>query len=123
MKPETFKIGYAALINAFANSEKTTPATMDVYWEMLRRMPDEKFETGVRKCLATCKFFPTIAELGAACLPPLLERLPYNPHVYREPRKLNWTEQLDEMEQDQRRLLADKSSRKPLFGFWKKDKN
>jgi hypothetical protein len=105
MKRETFNLGFAALVNGYAYAvERVTPESQDVYWEMLKGIPDAKFNEGVRKCLSTCKFFPTIAELGDASLPPKTKLARYNPYTYSEPEKITWETQVREIEQKQRLL-------------------
>ena len=95
MTREAFNIQFTALVNAYAYAaERVTPESQDVYWEMLKGIPDEQFKIGVRACLGSCKFFPTIAELGDASLPPVEERAPYNPFTYRPPRLIGWREQV-----------------------------
>ena len=100
MKRETFNLGFAALVNGYAYAaERVTPESQDVYWEMLKGIPDEKFNQGVRKWLSTGKFFPTIAELGQASLPTKTKLAPYNPYISHEPRQVTWTDQVSEIEQ------------------------
>ena len=95
MTRETFNEGFAALFNAYVYAqERTTKESEEVYWMMLREIPDAVFNDAVRHCLGSCKFFPTISELGEAAYPTIEERAPYNPFVYREPRKVGWQEQL-----------------------------
>jgi len=93
MDREFFNYNWAALISAFPNS-KVTPESQDIYWMMLKELPEEMFNKGVKKCLTDCIFFPSIHELGETSVPPVIETYPYNAHVYREPRKLAWTEAL-----------------------------
>lgn len=93
MDRAVFNLSWAALINAFPNG-KVTPESQDLYWMMLKDIPEEMFEKGVKKCLTDCTFFPSIHELGETSVPPAIEFYPYNAHVYREPRKLTWTESL-----------------------------
>jgi hypothetical protein len=70
MKKDVFNEQFAALVKAFVYSEqRATAETQDVYWTMLQDIPDDKFCAGVRRCLAECRFFPTISELGNASLP------------------------------------------------------
>ena len=93
MTKETFNLNFAALLAAFPNN-KASPQSQDVYWMMLKDIPEEMFEKGVKKCLANCSFFPSIHELGKTSVPTITERSPYNAYVYREPRKLPWAEAL-----------------------------
>jgi hypothetical protein len=69
MKRETFNKQFAVIVNAYTIAQKLSDEAQDVYWEMLKDIPEDKFLMGVRLCLATCKFFPTIHELGQASLP------------------------------------------------------
>ena len=83
MTREFFNQHFAVLVNVFIAAQLTAEA-QDIYWEMLKDIPQEKFGEGVKHCIATCKFFPTIAELGEASLPTLTKIIsrcpPYNPH-------------------------------------------
>jgi len=81
MTRKTFNQGLAMLFNAFTYAqERTTPETEEVYWHVLKHIPDAKFNEGVIKCLMDCKFFPAIAEIIEAIYPPY-EKLPkYNPY-------------------------------------------
>lgn len=63
MNREFFNEHFAALIAAYVYAQKAPEEGQDVYWEMLRDMPEANFSHAVRSCLAGCKFFPTIAEL------------------------------------------------------------
>lgn len=94
---KTFNEQFAALVNAFPNTAvKLSEETQDVYWAMLQEIPDEKFIKAVKRCLGTCRFFPTIAELGEASLPTKTRLAPYNPYVYQPPIEVDWQEQLAE---------------------------
>lgn len=105
MDRRTFNIGFTTLVNAFTYAaERVTLESQDIYWEMLHGIPDAAFNQGVRKCLADCKFFPSIAELGEASLPPQTRFAPYNPRVYLEPRKIGWREQVQEMSAEQKAI-------------------
>src|SRR5215475_14085130 len=106
MTKEFFNRHFAVLVNCFITSNLTAEA-QDIYWEMLKDIPQDKFSDGVKYCLATCKFFPTIAELGEASLPTItkiISRLPtYNPHGRHEDYlptplevKLDWRAQLEQ---------------------------
>jgi len=96
MKRETFNKGFAALVTAYTISSKLSDESQDVYWEMLQGLDDAVFDRGVKACLADCKFFPTIAELGEACLP--VNGLGYN-----------WRQQI-ERKQD-RKALTQRATR------------
>ena len=43
-------------------------AKRDVYWVVLRDIPDDLWQNGVRKCLQHGNFFPSIEELAEASL-------------------------------------------------------
>lgn len=100
MKREFFNQQFAALVNAYTISRQLADESQDVYWEMLKDIPDAKFAEGVKECLATSKFFPTIAELGDASLPPVIDRSAGLPPVDRPWPLLNWREQLREVEKE-----------------------
>lgn len=106
MTREFFNQQFAALANAYVMAQKLPDETQDVYWTMLQKIPEDKFAAGVRHCLANCKFFPTIAELGNASIPKVKQLAPYNPYVYTEPRTLDWQEQIEQQERKQDRLEA-----------------
>ena len=93
MDREFFNYNWAALISAFPNS-RVIPESQDVYWSILKDIPEERLEKGINKCLTDCTFFPSIHELGEGSIPTTIETYPYNPYVYREPRVLTWTESL-----------------------------
>jgi hypothetical protein len=96
MTEKLFKLGWATLFNAFPNSSQTvTKQTQEIYWKILREIPDDLWEKGFQRCLRTCKFFPTIVEIGEACLDGHLIEWSYNPHCYNEPKKLEWNKALD----------------------------
>lgn len=69
MTRDFFNKQFLALWGAFLQSQKTVQETQDIYWEMLKDLPEHAFAAAVKKCLAESKFFPTIAELGDASLP------------------------------------------------------
>ena len=93
MDRQFFNLQWVALISAFPNS-KVTPESQDIYWMMLKDIPEEMFEKGIKKCLTDCTFFPSIHQLGEGSIPTTIETYPYNAYVYREPRVLTWTESL-----------------------------
>jgi hypothetical protein len=101
MTREFFNQQYAALCNAYTIAQKLSGEAQDVYWEMLKDIPDEKFAAGVRQCLAACKFFPTIAELGDASLPVVTDYKAPLPPIDRERPKINWHTQLVRQKQAQ----------------------
>jgi len=94
MMREFFNKQFAALCSAYTVSNKLSDESQDVYWEMLQDISERKFSEGVKECLASCKFFPTIAELGDASLPPIEDRRAPLPPIDHERPKINWREQL-----------------------------
>jgi len=97
MNREFFNQQFAALVSAYTISAKLSDEAQDVYWSMLQLIPEERFEKAVRECLASCKFFPTISEIGEASYPTIEEAAPYNAFVYHEPRKIGWQEQIQRL--------------------------
>ena len=98
MKREFFNRQFAALCAAYAISNKLSDESQDVYWELLQDISEKDFAVGVRACLASCKFFPTIAELGDASLPPLIESGPWvqtKNGMDRMPVKIGWQKQIE----------------------------
>jgi hypothetical protein len=67
MKREHFNKGFAALVAAFPLSDRSTAEQQEVYWLILREVPDEIWSSGVQKALRESTFFPTIHDLGVAC--------------------------------------------------------
>ncbi len=110
MKREFFNKQFAALCAAYAMSHKLSDESQDVYWEMLQGIPDQVFGRAVKECLSSCKFFPTIAELGEASFPTKTELGPYNP--YRESlKRVDWREQVERIAE---RARIDDSKKKLL---------
>jgi hypothetical protein len=117
MTPEIFAQGYAALVAAYSISAKLGAQSQEVYWDMLQAIPDAKFQAGVKRCLATCKFFPTIAELGEASLPAKTELSNYMVQTRngmdRIPIKVTWDEQVERLQEQKslpnnvRKMLRD----------------
>ena len=96
MTEQNFNLGFATIVNAFiAAAPKVSPQTTDIYWQTLQEIPDDLWKAGVQRCLRVCKFFPSIAELGEACLNGhLVEPFKYNPHCYNEPKVFEWPDAL-----------------------------
>lgn len=69
MNREEFNLQFAVLAASYPSAQKIPEQTQDIYWEMLRDLSEGEFKAAVQECLASCKFFPTIAELGDAALP------------------------------------------------------
>lgn len=112
MRREFFNQQFSAMLAVYTYAQKLPDEAQDVYWEMLKGIPEDKFHAGIRHCLATCKFFPTISELGEASLPTIERLAPYNPHVHTEPRKVNWQDQVKEIEFKERQKITG-----PAAGF------
>lgn len=104
MTRDFFNKQFAAMVNAYAVARKLSDESQDVYWEMLKDIPDEKFAHGVQECLASSKFFPTIAELGDASMPPVTDYKAPLPPIDHERPKINWREQLNRAAEDQKRI-------------------
>jgi hypothetical protein len=98
MKREFFNTQFAALMNAYTIAHKLGGEAQDVYWEMLKDIPEREFAYAVRYCLGSCRYFPTIAELGEAAFPTREELGPYNPYRYTEPRQVGWYEQVQRLQ-------------------------
>lgn len=68
MNRNEFNTGMAALLAGFAYAQdKTTRETEDVYYELLKDIPNDIWIAGVKKALATSTYFPSIRDLGVAC--------------------------------------------------------
>ena len=104
MKREFFNVQFAAIVNAYTIAQKLSGEAQDVYWEMLKDIPEDKFAVGVRTCLASCKFFPTIAELGEASLPSVTDYKAPLPPIDRERPRINWQEQIRRQKQKQMQI-------------------
>jgi hypothetical protein len=99
-----FNQQFAAMVAAYTIRGKLADETQDVYWEMLKDIPHEKFAKGVQECLAQLKFFPSIAELGAASLPPIRDYKAPIPPVDQPFKMLNWREQIERNKKTQLKL-------------------
>lgn len=117
MTRDFFNKQFAALVNAYTISQKLSDEAQDVYWEMLKDIPEKEFIDGVRHCLGACKFFPTISELGEASLPTISESAPYNPWIYTEPRQVRWQEQVTRLTYNIRKPLPDGEVKRLLKGI------
>src|SRR5689334_16564526 len=95
MKRDFFNQQFAALVNAYTISHQLSDESQDVYWEMLKEIPEPNFARGVKDCLASCKFFPTIAELGNASLPPVRDKKAPIPPIDHPWPMLNWHQQIE----------------------------
>lgn len=68
MNRQEFNSGFMALLTGFAYAEKKTNLqTEDLYFEMLKEIPVEVWNEGIKECLRELTFFPTIHDLGVAC--------------------------------------------------------
>ena len=100
MKREIFNQGFATLVNGYAYAQdRVTPESQDIYWAMLKDVPDDVWLWGIRKCLADYKFFPSINEIGVACCGESEEITdPFaklTPWIQSAKRKVTWQENLD----------------------------
>jgi hypothetical protein len=112
MTREFFNRQFAALCAAYAVSRNLSDESQDVYWQMLQDIPEEKFADGVQECLATCKFFPTIAELGDASMPPVTDYRAPLPPIDKERPKIGWRVQLRREKAAQTKQIAGRSQRR-----------
>ena len=103
MTREFFNEQFAAMANAYTIAQKLSGEAQDVYWEMLKDIPAEKFGFGVYRCLGSCKFFPTIAELGNASMPPMTDYKAPLPPIDKERPMIDWQTQLEREKKKQTR--------------------
>lgn len=68
MNRKVFNDGFAALVAAFPLSDRSTGEQQEIYWLILKEIPDDIFTAGIKKCLSESTFFPTIHDIGVACL-------------------------------------------------------
>jgi hypothetical protein len=97
MKRDFFNQQFAALVNAYTIASRLSGEAQDVYWEMLKDIPEAKFADGVR-------------ELGEASMPAIPDRRAPLPAIDKERPKINWRAQLDrqkhkELPQVDRRVI------------------
>jgi len=104
MRREFFNQQFAALVSAYTVARRLPAESQDVYWEMLQDIPEDKFAHGVKECLASSKFFPTIAELGDASLPPIRDKKAPLPPVDHPFKMLNWREQIERQQAEQAKI-------------------
>jgi len=116
MTREFFNRQFAALVSAYTIAQRLSDESQDVYWEMLQNIPMDRFGAGVKKCLARCKFFPTIAELGDASMP---AKTILSSHwvqtrngMDRLPEHLGWEVQVEEMQAE--RIKSNNRERKRI---------
>lgn len=112
MTREFFNKQFSAMLAVYTYAQKMPEEGQDVYWEMLKGIPEPKFAAGVRKCLSACKFFPTIAELGEASLPTKTVLsdyfVPTKNGMDRVPLQVTWEDQIAETGRETERLEARK---------------
>ncbi|MFQ5949672.1 MAG: hypothetical protein ACE5J1_03175 [Nitrospiria bacterium] len=94
MKKETFNINFAALLAGFPNN-KITQQTQDVYWLMLKDIPADWFDRGIKECLMKCTFFPSITELGRASVPIEIGGGRINAYNYVKEYEIPWNKTLE----------------------------
>jgi hypothetical protein len=104
---QVFNLAWASLLNGFAGqAERMTGESQDVYWSLLKDIPDDLWLKGVKNCLASCKFFPSIHELGVACCGE--QEIISDPFAHLTPwikpptRTITWQENLDKILSGQR---------------------
>jgi len=68
MDRKKFNYGWAALLGAFPQN-KTNAQSQKVYYEMLRDIPDDWWDEGVKVVLRNLDWFPSVHQLGRACVP------------------------------------------------------
>ena len=109
MTKEFFNTQFSALLAVYFYAQKMPDEGQDVYWEMLKDIPQDKFAAGVRQCLAECKFFPTIAELGEASLPAQTRLSGYFVQTRngpdRVPLRVTWKQQIAELQRDEAKAI------------------
>lgn len=66
MNRKIFNAHWAALL-VLPNSERVTDTTQEIFWDLLKDIPDDIWEAGVRKYMLSATFFPTPHDLGVAC--------------------------------------------------------
>jgi len=101
MNRQFFNQQFAALVSAYTISGQLSDESQDVYWEMLKDIAENKFAEGVMKCLATCKYFPTIAELGSASMPNIPDRMAPLPPINKPRPTIDWRTQIAREKQRQ----------------------
>jgi hypothetical protein len=111
MNREFFNTQFTALLSVFTYAQKMPDQGQDVYWEMLKDIPQEKFAEGVQACLAICKFFPTIAELGEASLPPIRDYKAPLPPIDQPFAMLNWRDQIKRSKEVRAKLIEQQSQK------------
>lgn len=95
MNRKFFNEQFAALMTAYAGTMKMPDAKIEVYWEMLKDLPQAEFGEAVKEWLSESKWFPTIAELGDLTLPPITELTPYNSHTPQKEIRIGWRAQVE----------------------------
>jgi len=75
MTQESFVKMFAKLCVAF--SKEYSPEQCDIYYDELKHLTDREVSLSMRKCVQSCRFFPTVADI--------LDSIPKSIH---EPKKL-----------------------------------
>lgn len=65
MTPDEFDAGMAVLLSTWPK-EASSPATLEVYEEVVRHLPGDVWRAAALRCVATCTFFPKPVELLTA---------------------------------------------------------
>lgn len=114
MTRKSFNEGWAALLNGgLANADKVTPETQELYFGMLKEIPDDIWNWGVKVCLKTLTFFPTIRDVGVACFGETRERVvkkcdPWRTFQWYEERieAVTWQQNMDCVLAERRQIAA-----------------
>lgn len=101
-----FKLSFMALVAAklHAPDPDFIKAKQEVYWTMLREIPDDLWEKGVAYCLRHGEFFPSIETLAEASIgakwkyskTPHPEKVPWEETLLRELKQRRDTKLLEE---------------------------
>lgn len=65
MTPDEFDAGMAVLLATWPK-EASSPATLEVYEEVVKHLPGDVWRAAALRCVATCTFFPKPVELLTA---------------------------------------------------------
>lgn len=121
MSRAAFNKQFGVLLSAFAYAvEKINPDTEEVYWQVLKDLPEDRFGEGVLKAIGESKWFPTVAELLEKIFPPF-DRLPeYNPwgNPNEKPKRISPMQQFIEYRREQQKQpeLPVQGRKKLAFG-------
>jgi len=103
MTRKFFNLQFAALWSAFSSAQKLPPEKQDLYWSRLQKIPEDKFYASVCLSLDSCRFFPTINELGDAALPPKIVTVRGRTRFISA--TIPWYDQIDEPEVWKNKIL------------------